>query len=165
VIGKGVAGLAASWRRRMSLRWWVVEHDLLEAYTPDGYCVALSQVIAAAKPDLVLFPHTYQVRDFAPKLAAMLGKGMIGDCIGYRNEAANSFCAANVSGQDGGGRDLSGRRTVVCFIPGGRVSRRPGLPRILREKAPVNAVNVDLKPEQIRTKRWICSRKRNPRSI
>ena len=31
-------------------------------------------------------PHTYQVRDFAPKLAASLGKGMIGDCIGYRYE-------------------------------------------------------------------------------
>src|SRR5207245_8437908 len=45
-----------------------------------------SQVIGAAKPELVLFPHTYQVRDFAPKLAAMLGKGMIGDCVGYRSE-------------------------------------------------------------------------------
>ena len=43
-------------------------------------------MIEAAKPDLVLLPHTYQVRDFAPKLAASLGKGMIGDCIGYRYE-------------------------------------------------------------------------------
>ena len=34
----------------------------------------------------MLLPHTYQVRDFAPKLAASLGKGMIGDCIGYRYE-------------------------------------------------------------------------------
>src|ERR1044072_7874393 len=36
-----------------------VEHDLLEAYTADGFCVALKQVIESAKPDLVLFPHTY----------------------------------------------------------------------------------------------------------
>ena len=43
-------------------------------------------MIQSAKPDLVLFPHTYQVRDFAPKLAAMLGKGMIGDCVGFRKE-------------------------------------------------------------------------------
>jgi len=35
---------------------------------------------------LFLLPHTYQVRDFAPKLAASLGKGMIGDCIAYRHE-------------------------------------------------------------------------------
>ena len=64
----------------------LVEHELLDAYTPDGFTIALQQVIAQAKPDLVLLPHTYQVRDFAPKLAASLGKGMIGDCIGYRYE-------------------------------------------------------------------------------
>ncbi len=86
VIGKGVAAFADELAAKHVAEVLRVEHDLLEAYTPDGYCVALKQVIEGAKPDLVLFPHTYQVRDFAPKLAAMLGKGMIGDCIGYRNE-------------------------------------------------------------------------------
>src|SRR6478752_4648188 len=86
VIGKGVAPLAEDLAGKNVADVLLVEHDLLEAYTPDGYCVALKQVIESAKPDLVLFPHTYQVRDFAPKLAAMLGKGMIGDCVGYRNE-------------------------------------------------------------------------------
>src|SRR5258707_9992507 len=86
VIGKSVAAFANELAGKNVAEVLTIEHDLLEAYTPDGYCVALKQVIAAGKPDLVLFPHTYQVRDFAPKLAAMLGKGMIGDCIGYRNE-------------------------------------------------------------------------------
>ena len=85
VIGKAVAGLADELAAKNVAEVLLVQHDLLEAYTPDGYCVALSQVINSAKPDLVLFPHTYQVRDFAPKLAAGLGKGMIGDCVGYRN--------------------------------------------------------------------------------
>src|SRR5260370_7326166 len=87
VIGKGVAAFAEELAAKNVAEVLKVEHDLLEAYTPDGYCVALKQVIAAAKPDLVLFPHTYQVRDFAPKLAATLGKGIIGDCIGYPQEA------------------------------------------------------------------------------
>src|SRR3989440_3854945 len=86
VMGKNVAALADELAAKNVAEVLSVQHDLLEAYTPDGYCVALKQVIESAKPDLVLFPHTYQVRDFAPKLAAMLGKGMIGDCIGYRNE-------------------------------------------------------------------------------
>src|SRR5260370_3403967 len=86
VIGKDVAAFAEELAGKNVAEVLTVEHDLLEAYTPDGYCVALKQVIENAKPDLVLFPHTYQVRDFAPKLAAMLGKGMIGDCIGYRNQ-------------------------------------------------------------------------------
>src|SRR5713226_8197027 len=86
VIGKGVGTLADELAGKKVAEVLRVEHDLLEAYTPDGYCVALKQVIESATPDLVLFPHTYQVRDFAPKLAAMLGKGMIGDCISYRLE-------------------------------------------------------------------------------
>src|SRR5467141_293187 len=77
VIGKGVATFADELSAKNVSEVLKVEHDLLEAYTADGFCVALKQVIESTKSDLVLFPHTYQVRDFAPKLAAMLGKGMI----------------------------------------------------------------------------------------
>ena len=73
VIGKGVTNFAEDLAGKNISEVLLVEHDLLEAYTPDGYSLALSQVIASSKPDLVLFPHTYQVRDFAPKLAAMMG--------------------------------------------------------------------------------------------
>src|SRR2546425_222599 len=86
VIGRGVAALADELAVTKLDEVLLVEHDLLEAYTPDGYTTVLGQVIAQSKPDLVLLPHTYQVRDFVPKLAASLGKGMIGDCIGYRRE-------------------------------------------------------------------------------
>src|ERR1700722_11773197 len=78
VIGKGVAALADEIAGSKLDEVLLVEHNLLAAYTPDGYTLALKQVIAQANPDLILLPHTYQVRDFAPKLAASLGKGMIG---------------------------------------------------------------------------------------
>src|SRR4051812_43009756 len=81
VIGKGVRALAEELAASQLQQVLLAEHDLLEHYTPDGFTIALNQVIASAKPDLVLLPHTYQVRDFAPKLAASLGKGMIGDCV------------------------------------------------------------------------------------
>ena len=86
VIGKGVRALADELAASKLDEVLLVEHDLLEAYTPDGFTIALAQAIAQASPDLVLLPHTYQVRDFASKLAASLGKGMIGDCVGYRRE-------------------------------------------------------------------------------
>src|ERR1700745_2948093 len=89
VIGKGVAPLADKLAGSRLDEVLLVEHDLLEKYTPDGFSLALRQVIESTKPDLILLPHTYQVRDFAPKLAASLGKGMIGDCIGYRHENGN----------------------------------------------------------------------------
>jgi electron transfer flavoprotein alpha subunit len=56
-----------------------VEHTLLAAYTADGFTLALQQLIERESPAYVLFPHTYQVRDYAPKLASRLGQTLIGD--------------------------------------------------------------------------------------
>jgi electron transfer flavoprotein alpha subunit len=56
----------------------------LEPYTPDAFTAALKQAIEAEKPEFVLFPHTYQVRDWVPRLAAELGAGFVSDVIGHR---------------------------------------------------------------------------------
>ena len=53
----------------------------LAEYTPDGYTDAMERVVRALDPQLVVMPHTYLVRDFAPKLAARFGKSLISDCI------------------------------------------------------------------------------------
>jgi electron transfer flavoprotein alpha subunit len=58
----------------------------LEAYTSDAYVHALKQFILTQQPKLVLFPHTYQVRDFAPRLALALDRTLISDAIGYKHE-------------------------------------------------------------------------------
>ncbi|HYA17391.1 MAG TPA: electron transfer flavoprotein subunit alpha/FixB family protein [Bryobacteraceae bacterium] len=63
---------------------YAISHDLLKEYTPDGYTLALKQLIAAHQPKFVFFPHTYQVRDFAPKLATALGRVLISDVVGHR---------------------------------------------------------------------------------
>jgi electron transfer flavoprotein alpha subunit len=152
VIGKDLAGLAGELAAKNVAEVLLVEHNLLEAYTPDGYCVALSQVIAGAKPDLVLFPHTYQVRDFAPKLAAMLGKGMIGDCIGYRNEGSKLiFVRQMFQGKTAADVTFQGGAPWFASFQAGAfradlVEAHPS------GKAPVNSVKVELKAEQIRTK-------------
>src|SRR5436190_2184832 len=57
------------------------ENDQLSDYTPDAYAAALEQVVRAADPQFVIMSHTYLARDFAPKVAARFGKGLIGDCI------------------------------------------------------------------------------------
>jgi electron transfer flavoprotein alpha subunit len=65
---------------------YTVEHSLLESYTPDGYSLALHQLIVKTGATLVVFPHTYQVRDFAPKLATSFRQVLVSDCIGHRLE-------------------------------------------------------------------------------
>ena len=58
-----------------------VENPKLVMYTPDAYADAFEQVVRARDPQFVFMPHTYLVRDFAPKLAARFSKGVISDCI------------------------------------------------------------------------------------
>ena len=152
VIGKGVGALAEELAAKNVAEVLLVEHDLLEAYTPDGYCVALSQVIGAAKPDLVLFPHTYQVRDFAPKLAAMLGKGMIGDCVGYRNEGGKLvFVRQMFQGKTAADVTFQGAAPWFASFQSGAF-RSDLLAAHPSGKAPVKKVSVTLNAEQIRTK-------------
>src|SRR5438105_10794843 len=47
----------------------------------------MEHVVRAVDPQYVVTSHTYLVRDFAPKLAARFGKGMISDCIRMNVEA------------------------------------------------------------------------------
>ena len=66
-----------------------VENAALEAYTPDGYAAALQDAIGQLKPDVVALPHTYQARDFAPKLAARLDRAIITDVTAMKGAGAS----------------------------------------------------------------------------
>jgi len=152
VIGKGVAALAEELVGKNVAEVLLLEHDLLENYTPDGYCVVLKQVIEATKPDLVLFPHTYQVRDFAPKLAAMLGKGMVGDCVGFRSEGGKLvFVRQMFQGKTAADVTFTAAAPWFASFQSGAfradlVAAHPS------GKAPVHAMKVEIRPEDIRTK-------------
>ena len=74
LLGKAAAARAVSNVIR-------VEHPLLARYTSDGYTIALHQLIQKEAPAQVVFPHTYQVRDFAPALAARMNEVLIGDVV------------------------------------------------------------------------------------
>jgi electron transfer flavoprotein alpha subunit len=63
-----------------------VESDALEPYTADGYTAALQAVIEQLSPSHVALPHTYQTRDFAPKLAARMERALVTDVIGIKAE-------------------------------------------------------------------------------
>ena len=64
----------------------VAKNEKLGTYTPDGYADAWSEVIKSTNPQYILMSHTYQVRDFAPKVAARFGREVVGDCIRYKSD-------------------------------------------------------------------------------
>ena len=84
VLGAGVAGAAEKIAARKVDRVRVIDDPKLDPYAPDAYTAALRQAVEAEKPDYVLFPHTYQVRDWVPRLAAALDAGFISDVVDLR---------------------------------------------------------------------------------
>lgn len=84
VVGSGIESLAAEIASTELSEVVTMDHSTLAFYTPDGFAEALRQAIAQVQPELVLFPHTYQARDLAPKLAASLDRPFVSDTVGIR---------------------------------------------------------------------------------
>ena len=61
-----------------------LEAPELASYTADAYTTALAALVAAEAPDFVFIPHTYQARDYAPKLAARLDRAIVTDCVAVK---------------------------------------------------------------------------------
>ena len=70
-----------------------LEHAALEPYTADGYVQALASFVQEQGPELVLLPHTYRTRDFAPALAARLDRALVADCTQLRRDGATVVCS------------------------------------------------------------------------
>jgi electron transfer flavoprotein alpha subunit len=85
VLGKAAAGPAGELSAAAVKTIGTVEHDGLATYTPDAFVQALGHVITERSPRFVVFPHTYQTRDFVPALAATLDRALVTDVIGIRN--------------------------------------------------------------------------------
>ena len=84
--GANVAALAAEIAKVKLAKVYAVQSAACERYTPDAFAAALKQFLSSRSPKLVLMPHTYQVRDFAPKLTTSLDRTLISDAVGYRFE-------------------------------------------------------------------------------
>jgi len=87
VLGSGVDALAQGIAGYDLAKVLYANDAKLADYTPDAYTAAMEQIVRSSVPQFVIMPHTYLVRDYAPKLAARFGKSLISDCV--RAKVAN----------------------------------------------------------------------------
>jgi electron transfer flavoprotein alpha subunit len=87
VAGSSLDEAAADLAAKPLARAYTVRHALLGEYTAGGFVAAFAQLIHTLEPLLVLFPHTYQVRDFAPRLATRFGQTLIPDVVAIGMDA------------------------------------------------------------------------------
>lgn len=91
VFGHNITHLASELAAKRIAKVYLVDHALLVPYTPDGVTAALEQLVKHAAPQIVLFPHTYQVRDFAPKLATRFRTVLVSDAVSFRTDGGLVF--------------------------------------------------------------------------
>jgi len=79
LLGTGVQGLASELGNYGAEKVYVVENDVLGDYSPEGYSLALSELIQKHEPAVVLAPNTTQGQDYIPRTAARVGAGLVLD--------------------------------------------------------------------------------------
>jgi electron transfer flavoprotein alpha subunit len=84
LLGHEVDALATEITQRCGQPVLVVSDPSFANYTPEAYCFALSRILEQQSPLLLLMGHTYQAIDFVPKLATMLRRGFIPNCVDYQ---------------------------------------------------------------------------------
>ena len=149
VVGSGVAGIAGEVAATAVKKVYALESGALGAYTPDGFVAALRGFISEKKPKLVLMPHTYQVRDFAPQLATSMGRALVSDCTGFRHESGKLVFTRQMF-QGKFAADVAIESDAPWFVTFQAGAFRGD--QVQAGSAPVETVPVNIDPAKIRTK-------------
>ena len=151
IAGEGVSTLAAELAGASLQEVLSVESPQLAGYTADGYSLALRQVIDQRQPRFVVFSHTYQVRDFAPKLAASLDRALIGDALGYRREGERAIFVRQVfQGKFSADVEFSGEPPYFVSFQAGAF-REDSVQRGSTQ-AKITAIEITIPAKAIRTR-------------
>jgi electron transfer flavoprotein alpha subunit len=149
VLGSGVDAVAQTLAGYALGKVHAIDHELLAQYTPDGYAIALQQLIGKHQPEYVILPHTYQVRDFAPKLATALNRVLVSDAVGYRiDNGALVLVRQLFQGKINADVRFAGEPPYFASVQAGAFRADS----LQAGSAPVEITTPELKPEQIRTK-------------
>lgn len=151
VLGSAVGGVAQEVAGVKVEKVYDLESPQLEPYTPDAFAFALKHFIGERQPRLVLMPHTYQVRDFAPKLATALGRALISDAIGFKYESGKLiFVRQMFQGKFAADVTFAGEPPYFATLQAGAF--RADQVQQGASAAPVESVNIDIPANVVRTK-------------
>jgi electron transfer flavoprotein alpha subunit len=151
VAGSGVASLANEVAGKKVAKVYALESPKLEPYTPDAFAAALKQFIASKQPKLVLMPHTYQVRDFVPKLATAMERAAISDCIGYKKDG-NKLLFTRQMFQGKLAADVTFTCDAPWFVTFQNGAFRGDKVEAGSAAAPVETVNIEIADGVVRNK-------------
>ncbi len=151
VAGSGVGTIANEIATKKLAKVYDVESPALAPYTPDAFSAGLKQFLESRKPKLVIMPHTYQVRDFVPKLATAMRRTVVSDCIGFRKDGDRLLFTRQMF-QGKFAADVSFNCDAPWFVTFQNGAFRGDKAQAGASAAPVETVNVDIPAGTVRNK-------------
>ncbi len=147
VIGRDASALLEEAAGYPLQKIFALSDDRLAEYTPDAYTIALEQLLKALKPKVVVFPHTYQVRDYAPKLAERFGQVLLSDVVSVKKDDGLVLVRQLFQGKLNADVKAVGEPAFISIQSGAFRAAEPGT-----SKAPGENFVVTINPERIRSK-------------
>jgi electron transfer flavoprotein alpha subunit len=151
VVGSAATDIATELAAKKVAKVCAIESPKLEPYTPDAFAASLKQFLASKQPKLVLMPHTYQVRDFIPKLATSMQRTVISDCIAFKYEGGKLIFTRQMF-QGKLAADVSFTSDAPWFATFQNGSFRGDKAEAGASAAPVETVSVEIADNVIRNK-------------
>jgi electron transfer flavoprotein alpha subunit len=151
VAGSNVGAIAVEVAAKRVAKVYDIESPKLEPYTPDAFAHALKEFLARHPAKLVLMPHTYQVRDFIPKLATALKTTAISDVIGFKYEGGKLVFTRQVF-QGKFVADVTFAGAGTCFATFQNGAFRADKSEAGAPPAPVETVNVEVPDDVVRNR-------------
>ena len=95
-----------------------VDNKNLSEYSPLHYIETFSQLNGIYKPDLFIFGHTYETRDWVPRLSARIDVPFLSDCIGMTLGDINTFTRSLYQNKINVDISVSSETSIVSFQSG-----------------------------------------------
>ena len=151
MLGSNVSSVASEIAGKKVGKVYDLESPALDSYTPDAFSAALKRFLSSLQPRLVLMPHTYQVRDFIPKLATAMNRTVISDCIGFRKDGEKLLFTRQMF-QGKFAADVSFNCDAPWFVTFQSGAFRGDQVEGGTSAAPVETANAEVPTDTVRTK-------------
>ena len=96
----------------------VIENSKLENYDPLYYVKAIEDVTVSESPHILVFGHSYETRDWVPRLSARLDIPFISDCIGFNNDDGFTLIRSVYKGKFNSDLCVNSDKFILSFQAG-----------------------------------------------
>ena len=96
----------------------VIKDQKLETYNPLYYVKAMEDVANSEHADILVFGHSYEARDWVPRLSARLDIPFLSDCINFKMDSKLTLIRSVYQGKFNSDLSVNSEKFIVSFQSG-----------------------------------------------